>query len=146
MLRLSKKADYGLIAAAHLAHTADLGCCSAKDIAETYYIPQQLMAKILQRLARNGILISQQGTHGGYSLAKSPSEITAFDIIDAIDGPVQITGCVTTRGECDQTAQCIVREPLREVNERVIQALSEVTISHMADPSAGLVQLEGVTS
>ncbi|MCZ6515526.1 MAG: Rrf2 family transcriptional regulator, partial [Acidobacteria bacterium] len=98
------------------------------------------------RLARNGILISQQGTHGGYSLAKSPSAITAFDIIDAIDGPVQITGCVTMRGECEQTANCIVREPLREVNERVIQALSEVTISHMADPSAGFVQLEGVTS
>lgn len=135
-----------MIAAAHLAHAADMGCCSAKDIAETYYIPQQLMAKILQRLARNGILISQQGTHGGYSLAKSPSEITAFEIIDAIDGPVQITGCVTTRGECDQTANCMVREPLREVNERVIQALSEVTISHMSDPSAGLVQLEGVTS
>ncbi len=135
-----------MIAAAHLAHTADLGCCSAKDIAETYYIPQQLMAKILQRLARNGILISQQGTHGGYSLAKSPSEITAFDIIDAIDGPVQITGCVTTRGECEQTSNCIVREPLREVNERVIQALSEVTISHMSDPSAGLVQLEGANS
>lgn len=135
-----------MIATAHLAHRADLGCCSAKDIAETYFIPQQLMAKILQRLARNGILISQQGTHGGYSLAKSPSEITAFDIIDAIDGPVQITGCVTTRGECEQTPNCIVREPLREVNERVIQALSEVTISHMSDPSASLVQLEEANS
>ena len=146
MIRLSKKADYGLIAATHLAQLWSVGWCSAKDIAETYFIPQQLMAKILQRLARNGILISQQGTHGGYSLAKAPSEITAFDIINAIDGPVQITGCVTTRGECEQTANCIVREPLREVNERVIQALSEVTISHMSDPSASLVQLEGANS
>jgi Rrf2 family protein len=145
MFKLSKKADYGLIAAAHLAHNEGVSCSSAKDIADAYGIPYPLMAKILQRLAKNGILVSQHGTRGGYYLAKPASQITAFDVIDAIDGPVRITSCVTTRGECDQSAHCIVREPLGKVNDRVIHALSEVTLSGMAGASTGLVQMEGVS-
>ena len=145
MFKLSKRADYGLIAAAHLAHSKGGSCSSAKDIADAYGIPHPLMAKILQRLAKNGILVSQQGTRGGYHLAKSGSEISAFDIVNAIDGPVRITSCITHRGECDQSAKCIVREPLSKVNDRVIHALSEVTLSGMTEASTDLVQMEGVS-
>ena len=144
MIRLSKKADYGLIAATHMAQSWSEGWCSAKDIADAYCIPQPLMAKILQRMAKNGILVSQHGTRGGYSLARPPEKITAFEIVAAIDGPVLITSCVTTKGECIQSPRCNVREPLRKVNERVINALSEVTLSGMNASSSGLVGIEGV--
>ena len=118
--------------------------CSAKDIADAYLIPLPLMAKILQRMAKDGILVSQHGIHGGYSLARPPEKITAFEIIAAIDGPVLITSCVTTKGECYQSSRCNVREPLRKVNERVINALSEVTLSGMNDAPPGLVGIQGV--
>src|SRR5204863_7131947 len=68
MLRLSKKADYALIAMKHLALRGDRGSSSAREIAELYAIPIELMAKVLQRLVRRGLLASQQGTRGGYQL------------------------------------------------------------------------------
>ena len=55
MLKLTKKADYGLIAMRHLAEHADLGACSAKDLAEMYSMPQEALAKILQRLTKAGL-------------------------------------------------------------------------------------------
>ena len=71
MLRLSKKADYALMAMKHLAAAAgDRGSSSAREIAEQYDIPIELMAKVLQRLVRRGLLASQQGTRGGYQLAR----------------------------------------------------------------------------
>ena len=69
MLRLSKKADYALMAMKHLATRTDLASASAREIAEQYDIPVELMAKVLQRLARRGLLTSHQGTRGGYRLA-----------------------------------------------------------------------------
>src|SRR3954471_9544863 len=95
MLRLSKKADYALMALKHLATHTDVVSVSAREIAEAYDIPVELMAKVLQRLARRGLLSSHQGTRGGYRLAKAPSAISVADIIQAIDGPLTVTACCT---------------------------------------------------
>ena len=72
MLKLTKKADYGLMAMKHLAEHAERGACSAKDVADSYHIPQEALAKILQRLVKAGLLHSQHGTNGGYTLARDP--------------------------------------------------------------------------
>jgi Rrf2 family protein len=133
MLKLTKKADYGLIAMKHLADHADLGSCSAKDVADSYGIPPEAMAKILQRLVKAGLLHSQHGTNGGYTLARDPARISAFDVIKAIDGPLLITSCVTVRGECDQSERCNIREPLRRVNHSIEEVLRRITISEMKD-------------
>lgn len=132
MLKLSKKADYGLMAVKHLAIRAGQGACSAKDIAEAYNIPPQLMAKVLQKLVKRGLLESHHGINGGYVLARDPSRITAFEVINAIDGPLLITSCYTQRGECFQTVRCTVREPLRRVNESIVNVLNMMTISELA--------------
>ena len=98
MLRLSKKADYALMAMKHLALRGDRGSSSAREIAEQYDIPIELMAKVLQRLVRRGLLASQQGTRGGYQLARPPAQISVADVIQAIDGPVTVTACSTDEG------------------------------------------------
>ena len=85
MLKLTKKADYGLMAMKHLAERGHNGACSAKDVAEAYGIPQEALAKILQRLVKAGLLHSQHGTNGGYTLARDAANITAFEVIRAID-------------------------------------------------------------
>src|SRR6201987_628576 len=133
MLTLSKKADYGLMAMKHLAEHAQDGACSAKDVAESYGIPPEVLAKILQRLAKAGLLQSQHGINGGYTLARPAHTISAFEVIQAIDGPLFITSCVTTRGECDQTDRCNIREPLRKVNESIEAVLRRIKISHMRE-------------
>ena len=101
------------------------------------------MAKVLQKLAKAGLVVSRHGSGGGYQLARDAAEISVFAIIDAIDGPLTITSCVTTRGECEQALTCTVREPLRRVNDSILQILRTVTISQMSEDSseAGLVDL-----
>ena len=132
MLRLSKKADYALMAMKHLALRGDQGSSSAREIAEQYDIPIELMAKVLQRLVRRGLLVSQQGTRGGYHLSRAPLQISVADVIQAIDGPVTVTACSTDDGQCDQFAKCNVRDPLWRVRERILSALGECTIAELA--------------
>jgi Rrf2 family protein len=132
MLKLSKKADYGLMAMRHLAEHGQ-GSCRAKDVAESYGIPSEALAKILQRLAKAGLLHSQHGINGGYTLARPAAEISAYEVIRAIDGPLFITSCITVRGECDQTERCTIREPLRKVNQSIEEVLKNIKISEMSD-------------
>ncbi len=135
MLRLSKKADYALMAMKHLALRTDRGSqgsSSAREIAEQYDIPIELMAKVLQRLVRHGLLASHQGTRGGYQLARTPAQISVADVIQAVDGPVTVTACSTEEGSCEQFAKCNVRDPLWRVRERILSALGECTIAELA--------------
>jgi len=135
MMKLSKKADYGLIALKHLAlHNGECSC-SAADIAEAYKVPAPLMAKVLQKLAKGGLVAARHGSSGGYTLARAASRITALDVIRAIDGPLFITSCVTSHGECDVRTTCSIREPLRRVNDSILEVLARVTISQMTDES-----------
>ena len=139
MLRLSKKADYALMAMKHLALRADRGSSSAREIAEQYDIPIELMAKVLQRLVRRGLLASHQGTRGGYQLARQPGLISVADVIQAIDGPVTVTACSTEESQCEQYSKCNVRDPLWRVRERILEALGECTIAELAaDPPASM--------
>ena len=139
MLKLTKKADYGLIALKHLAEAAARdgrnSAVSAKDIADAYSIPQEAMAKILQRLAKSGLLVSHHGTNGGYALARAAKHITAFEVIKAIDGPLFITSCSTHKGECVQSTKCNVKEPLKKVNDSIHAVLNKITIADMQDPN-----------
>jgi Rrf2 family protein len=133
MLKLTKKADYGLMAMKHLAEHAHDGACSAKDVAESYGIPPEVLAKILQRLTKAGLLHSQHGINGGYTLARAANEISAYEVIRAIDGPLFITSCITVRGECDQTERCTIREPLRKVNQSIEDVLKKIKIAEMTE-------------
>ncbi len=138
MLRLTKKADYGLMALKYLAEqalvTGQPMAQSAKDIADAYHIPPQLLAKILQTLTKGGILISTAGTNGGYVLARPASEINAFEVIRAIDGPLFITSCITIHGTCDLAGHCTIKEPLRKVNDSIKDLLSDIRIADLAEP------------
>ncbi|MBW4045917.1 RrF2 family transcriptional regulator [Acidipila rosea] len=132
MLRLTKKADYGLMALKYLAEHPDVPAVSAKDIADAYHIPQQLLAKILQRLAKEGLVKSHAGMNGGYALARSSREITAFEVIRAIDGPLFITSCVTVSGACDLHDSCTIKEPLARVNDSITDVLKKMRIADLA--------------
>ena len=144
MLKLTKKADYALMAMKHLAEHSAQTSRSAKDVADAFGIPPEALAKILQRLAKAGLLQSQHGINGGYTLARPANTISAFEVIQAIDGPLFITSCVTVRGECDQSDRCNIREPLRKVNESIEAVLKRIKVSHMREepeePAAQVVK------
>jgi Rrf2 family protein len=131
MLRLSKKADYALMAMKHLATRADGASSSAREIAEQYDIPIELMAKVLQRLARRGLVTSLQGTRGGYRLSRQVAQISVADIIEAIEGPLRVTACSTEEENCGQYAKCSVRDPLWKIKDRIVSALSDCSLQEI---------------
>ena len=143
MLKLTKKADYGLIALRHLASVPG-ATASTKDIADAYGLPVPLLAKVLQMLTKAKILQSVAGTHGGYKLSREAHRISALEVVRAIDGPVILTHCFTEHGTCDQSDNCTVREPLRKVHEAILALLHNFTIADLAEdaPTVKLTQLQ----
>jgi len=135
MLRLTKKADYGLIALKHLAELPEGHAQSAKDIAETYGIPTPLLAKVLQTLARSGLVASHAGIHGGYTLGRPANRITAFEVIRSIEGTLFIASCTTSHGDCDLLSSCTVKEPLRKLNNTIQGLLMNMRISDLCEES-----------
>jgi Rrf2 family protein len=132
MLRLSKKADYALMAVKHLAMRPDGASASAREIAEAYDIPLELLAKVLQRLVRARLLVSVQGTRGGYRLSRPAAALPVSDVIQAVDGPVAVTACSTDDHNCDQYTKCNIRDPLWKIRARIVEALSAVSIAELA--------------
>jgi len=141
MLKLTRKADYGLIA---LKHLSGRRTASAKDIADAYGLPLPLLSKLLQKLTRLGFLTSEQGTHGGYRLSRAAERITALEVIQAIDGPIILTSCFTEHGQCEHTEKCSVREPLRKVHEGITRLLEGITIADLGCVQPDLSTLTGI--
>jgi Rrf2 family protein len=131
MLRLSKKADYALMAMKHLAARQDAGSCSAREIAEAYEIPLELLAKVLQRLVRVRLLVSVQGTRGGYRLGRPAASVSVADVIQAVDGPVTVTACSPDDHRCEQYSKCSIRDPLWKIRGRILETLTTVSVADL---------------
>jgi Rrf2 family protein len=139
MLRLSKRSDYALIALRHLA-TPAAKSASARELSERFNIPLELLAKVLQKLVRSGLLTSHQGIRGGYVLARPASDISVADIIVAVDGPLTVTACSDEDQTCDQYLKCNVRDPLWRLKDRIVHTLTTCTLAELAtDPPVGAV-------
>jgi Rrf2 family protein len=135
MLKLTKKSDYGLIALRHLAVDVRQSAATTKEIAEAYRIPLPLLAKVLQQLSRQGLVVSEQGASGGYRLARDPRTISTLEVIRAIDGPVLLASCFHDNGDdCDQHATCTVKAPLRRVHEGILRLLDSISLSDLSTP------------
>jgi len=133
MLKLTKKADYGLMALKYLAEHPETPALSAKDVADAYGIPAQLLAKILQLLTKNGLLRSHAGMNGGYALARDARQISAYEVILAIDGPFFITSCIKGAKSCELTPSCTIKEPLARVNDTIAGVLKSISIQDLAE-------------
>lgn len=138
MLRLSKKTDYGLLALQYLATEAPSGVASARAIAARYDIPVELLAKVLQHLARHGFVAAQKGAHGGYHLTRPATAISLAEIVQAFDGPLAITACGRDDEQCNQFDRCSVRDPLSRVKDRILSVLQDVTLAEMAPEESGI--------
>jgi Rrf2 family protein len=133
---LTRSACYGLIAAKHLAEHAGEGSFSASDLAEFYGLPHEALAKMLQRLAMTGLLLSHHGTKGGYTLACSPQHISAFDVIKASEGSRS-----GIRGERWQHVESAPGyHPLRVVSRRVEDMLRELTIADIKEQASSPIK------
>ncbi len=130
MLRFTKRADYGLMAIHYIAVHEDQGAVSAKRIAEEFAIPPELLAKILQRLARERLIVSQNGPKGGYVLARRPAEITIGQVVRALEGPIHIVSCFED-SDCPQMARCNLRRPVQKIQTAISVMLDSMSLAEL---------------
>jgi Rrf2 family protein len=135
MLRLSRKSEYGLIALKFMLNRGAGTLSTAREIATRFKIPEQLLAKILQKLVKSGIIMSTQGVHGGYVLAMAPEKITIARIVESIEGPVGIVDCMVAGEEC-QCAQfeegvCNIDEPFARIQKEFKNFLDGISLADL---------------
>jgi FeS assembly SUF system regulator len=134
MIRMTKQADYGIVLLTRMA--AEPGrLFNASELAEEAHLPQPTVSKILKILAREGLLASQRGVKGGYTLDRAPATVSVADVISALEGPIAITECIDeTPGLCSQEAFCPVRGNWHRINDAIRRALSAITLAEMTQP------------
>lgn len=118
VLKLSKKVEYALMALLHMdGRRADLA--TAREIADSCGAPLELLGKVLQALARGGLIESEQGVHGGYRLARQADRIMLGEVIEAVDGPVHLAACQDDPSRCGQYPTCNIRQPVVRVQREL---------------------------
>lgn len=145
MLRITKLTDYGIVLLAQLANQREGGSQNARAMAEATSLPLPAVSKILKSLAQGGLLISQRGAKGGYTLSRRPEEINVAEIIDALEGPIALMECSVGPGHCEQEISCQVRDPWQRINEAILETLRHVTLRELVGPARSeLLYLESV--
>lgn len=140
MLRFTKRADYGFMAIHYIAGHGEDGAVSAKRIAETFNIPHELLAKILQRLAKNGLIVSHNGPKGGYVLTEAPDKITVGQVIRALEGPINIVSCLEDL-DCPQFAKCNLRRPVQKIQASISYLLDTMTLAELMADTVPVLEL-----
>jgi len=133
MFRISKLTDYAILVMTSMAKATDV-VFSAQQLAENNHIEAPTASKVLKLLAQAGLVESFRGAHGGYRLARLPTEISVADVIRAIEGKIGITECVAEPGSCGQESVCRLRSNWCRIGSAIEQVLIQLTLADMAEP------------
>lgn len=131
MFRLSKTTDYGIVLMAQLASAPKATPQNARELAQSSDLPVPMVSKILKALAREGLLVSQRGSKGGYHLARLPEEVSVSEMVRVLEGPVGLTDCAIAPSLCSHETMCAVREPWQVISRVVERALADVTLADL---------------
>ena len=134
MIKLSRLTDYGVVVMSQMAQ--DMSATrTAPELAAATGVPAPTVAKLLKLLVKGGLVDSWRGVNGGYALTRKLDEITAADIIEALEGPVALTACVDgSDSDCGVEALCPMRGGWEKVNRAIRSALEEVTLAELSQP------------
>jgi Rrf2 family iron-sulfur cluster assembly transcriptional regulator len=129
----SRSAEYAIRALVQMAPLPPGEFAMVKHIAAESAIPSHFLAKILQELARDGILQSSKGPHGGFRLHQPPEEISMLKIVEAVDGAGRYDRCIGGLPECTDRAPCGMHDSWKELRSRIIEYLEETSIADLAN-------------
>ena len=129
-MKLSTRGKYGLYAMYYLAQHSGEGPQPLQNIA-TIGVPKLYLEQLLGNLRREGLISSVRGAQGGYQLARDASEITLLDIVDAMEGPIELSECASAEGNCHKSGTCPVRWVWQRVTESINQELEKIKLSDM---------------
>jgi Rrf2 family protein len=155
LLQITKRVDYALVALSHLAHHPG-SRFSARCLADAYQLSGTLMANVLKRLGKDGLVSSSRGTKGGYELSESPSRIPVGRVVELLEGPLKLAECVHPENsddphDCVASPNCPVRRGVFQIHLKIRDLLYGQSIADLAGlahdstrlPVAGSVPLEG---
>ena len=128
MLKLTRKVEYALIALRHLQKLQTGKLSSAKSMASAYGIPHELLAKILQRLAKKNIVQAVKGPAGGYKISTDPTKINMTEFFEIMEGPMGIMDCYFD-SQCEQISGCTIREPINRINDNIRSMFNKMTLA-----------------
>jgi len=129
----SKKCEYGLQAVLYLAAHIDRENIPAEEIATKLSIPREFVSKILQKLTESGIVSSQKGKSGGFSIAKDPKRIKLLDIVTAIDGLAMFNSCVLGFPNCNPDNPCPLHHKWGELRTKAYQMLTDENLDEFKE-------------
>lgn len=133
MLRITRETDYGIVLMTALAAEPGDVSFSAAALAKHCRLPLPMVSKILKALAQADLLLSQRGAYGGYSLARSASDISVVEIIEALEGPIAITECSShDEPMCIYQECCSLSSPWNRINEAIRSALQDISLLEMS--------------
>ena len=134
MIRLSRMADYGVVVMTYMAMRAHR-TQTTHQVAQATGLPEATVGKLLKVFAREGLLESHRGVHGGYELTRAAEDVSVADIVTAVEGPIALTLCVDDHpGSCDVESLCPMRGGWNRINSALREALEGVSLAAMAFP------------
>lgn len=137
MIRLSKLSDYAVVVLSQLARDSGR-VVSASGLAESTGIPEPTVAKVLKVLVKGNIVASTRGASGGYTMERSPADISVRELIEALDGPIAVTSCIEEHNtDCGISHVCAMRGKWHKVNSAIVSTLDEMSLTELLLPQAG---------
>jgi len=143
-MRISSKGHYGLLAVAELARHYDDGLVSLSEIAAAEHLPLPYLEQIIAPLRVAGLVDATRGQHGGYRLARHPSEVTVGEVVRWLEGPIALVECTAEgyqTGACEREASCTSRGVWRQVSEAINQVLNTLTLADLVANDAAASEL-----
>ena len=131
LMQIPRRVDYGLRAIIYLSTQDPEKCCSIAEIARQQNVPKKFLEKIIQDLMRRGLIRSKRGSCGGYALARMPDQISFYDVIEALEGPIAVNVCMNEELSCDQLPRCAMVGVWSEIQQKVTEVFTRTTLADL---------------
>ena len=130
-MQITRQADYAVRAVLYLAHLDDSERAATSIVAKEQHIPPSFLAKIISQLSIAGLLHTSRGARGGVTLAREPKDITLLEVVEAIDGPIQLNECVGNEGICSFGRECPLHSVWCEAQEKLVTQLKSTNFADL---------------
>ena len=130
-MQITRQADYAVRAVLYLAHQENAERAATSTIAVEQHIPPSFLAKIISQLSIAGLLHTSRGARGGVTLAREPKDITLLEVVEAIDGPIQLNECVGNEGNCSFSRECPLQSVWCEAQEKLVTQLKSTNFADL---------------
>ena len=131
MNKMNRKLEYSLMALKHMSRKMPGELTSAKEVSESYQAPFDATARVMQLMAQNGILKSEQGASGGYQITKDLSKVSLQDLLEIIQGPTQIAKCLHKEEPCELQTSCNIISPVQTLNQKLNEFYKNLTLKEL---------------